>query len=346
MSIVPELKRNMTDMLRILLDNYRRDLLPFIVQHASEDTDYRSWLLLAAERDHQFVWKDILQYYEPVTNQLLDCIADYDAISIFKEYFIHRRLEVTSLDYYPSPGASFKRDSLSVCSLDADLEAVEIDKLDYILDRAISRRSSKVIAEIEKLLVVDWRRKLLACIDGYTVADRRKYTSVCLSKLDSDADLYSMLARATDRYVAIAILHDKRIRVEKLSVQEVQRLYRLVGTGTVRIAIESNDERISSYLSGTDTYSFVLRYLVFKSRDKESMLDWLITAELDSVALAAASTLDYTVVWNEAIDPLRALFTSLLYPSLSIREIVELMKEAGYSYEGLEKSITLLNLAM
>ena len=177
-----------------------------------------------------------------------------------------------------------------------------------------------------------------------------------MSKLDANTDLYSILAKARHRYVARAVLReqlgcfeckeDKRIRVEKLYLWRMCYLYWLVKTGSVRIAIKDNEQRISAYLSSSNTYSFILRYLLFKKRDKESMLDWLIEAKLPGVALAAATALDSSQVWSEEIAPLRALFISLLYPRLTLWDMIELLQTEGYSGACLEKSITLLNLAM
>lgn len=119
-SIVPELKKkDMTDILRVVLNKKRMRLLPFIDQYVSEDTDYSSLLLLATQKDDNAILKYVLQHYEPLLNELLDSIAECDSINI--------------LDFL------------------VEKDGLEVDSLDYILDRAISSRSSKIIARIEQL---------------------------------------------------------------------------------------------------------------------------------------------------------------------------------------------------
>ncbi|CAH6420866.1 Hypothetical protein POVR2_LOCUS280 [uncultured virus] len=181
--------------------------------------------------------------------------------------------------------------------------------------------------------------------------------------MDSDIDLYALLERTQDRDVARAILHDNRIRVEKLSMSEAQRLHLLVDSRLVKTVRKSNEETIEHYLSSNDTYSLVLRYLLFKKRvasdgsnyiqnsdqrqrSGAAMLDWLTATRLDGVAEAAASTLDASLAWKEDIAPLRALFISLLYRKLDFLSILASLKAEGYSESQMSKSITLLNLAV
>ncbi|CAH6420862.1 Hypothetical protein POVR2_LOCUS279, partial [uncultured virus] len=345
-SIVPELnKEDMTCMLSLAIDTQRIDLLPFIEKYASEDTDYSSLLSLAAERDNVAGWWYVLQHYEPVGNELLDCIGDCDSINIFEEYYRNNGARASELGDVRASSRDKQAiyvPSLPTSKLGCKLAAPEISKLDYLLDRATSSRSSKMIDRIEQLIVVDWKQKLAAWVEGDTITGRRTYTSVCLSKLDADTDLYSILAKATDSQVAMAILSNERIRVEKLSVAEAERLYKLVST-------REPNRTILAYLSSESTYSLALRYLLFKNRDRVAMLDWMIEAKLDGVAMAAACALDPSLEWNEEIAPLRAIFMSLLYlkpsPNLSLWDIA-LLKEEGYSSASLEKSITLLSLIL
>lgn len=180
-----------------------------------------------------------------------------------------------------------------------------------------------------------------------------------IDKLLSSTPIYSYS-------VAHLLLASPKLRVEKLTPEEVRLLLRYIKVDirdkiegfnlAVRLVTRSNRqlvrEQAQKRAEGDDIYSLVLRFILLKSPTSLELVHWMIDLRDRSLVLAARTLLeaglisggDATGREGDTLTPLRALMTCLLYPSLTVSDLISDMRDEQASMEELLLSIELVGV--
>lgn len=152
------------------------------------------------------------------------------------------------------------------------------------------------------------------------------------------------------------LLLDSRIRVEEMSAEVVESLYLALKKDSVFLnnvelgyrlgttIVQQYSRLTEQNLEGDDTCSLVLRQLILKRSKRSELMKWVLEVRREELIEAANHILAATVPNTYCVCVLRAMLLSMLYPTMDLREAIQLLKEDGYEGNTLADSAGLLGV--
>lgn len=155
--------------------------------------------------------------------------------------------------------------------------------------------------------------------------------------------------------VASILAKDDRIQVEQLNTAQLRILawalqgytYPIVQAmiGASKLIDRSLEARsIGQVLDGSSSSSMLLRYILFKRpSSKIALLDWIIAARRHVYAAAADRMLEAINLSNsKQLVPIEGLFLSLLYPKMSLEDVIYKLRQTGARDKDIERALWLV----
>jgi hypothetical protein len=249
-------------------------------------------------------------------------------------------------------------------SLNAAIRTRDIQIIEYLLTLVSpatkNNQTLKIAAssshEILELVLKDDR------IDPMTsLLEVIRHTSPALMKkklwtslTSNDIRLRSSGIREGDRDKSTDLLvRDSRVRTELLDSSTIRVIMWILsdftrdkedgfnrGNDLVGAELEL-DELEAIIEDGIDIYSDVLRHLFIKRPNAYELLDWMI--EMNDPSLReAARCVARNIMTRKCSSPLRSLLLSIVYPTLSLQELITCLRDEGISRENLILSARLV----
>lgn len=246
----------------------------------------------------------ILQHYlsenKPSDNELLECVSVAIANSAIR--VLVYLASIVELDWYQ---VTLRVLSEHICG-------------EEVLKYAFSRMSSKV--DLCEFLLISMDNKRAFSV---VLSDPRSHLEANLDKLVSAADGNYDIIRliAADSRVRTEVLEEKTVRVMASTL--------LHPRDVSHVPLSS---LIAEDLIWSDACSLILRQMVLKRpKSDEELMDWMISLDNPVMTEASHSVLgDGRTRTRETIS-IRALFVAMLYPTLSLRSLVDQLKSDGYT---------------
>src|SRR6185436_15153568 len=76
-------------------------------------------------------------------------------------------------------------------------------------------------------------------------------------------------------------------------------------------------------------YSIVLRFVILKRPTARELVDWMIELKDQRLAIAAHNIIGDKLTLDPELLPLEALLVAMLYPTLSLEDLIADLKEEG-----------------
>lgn len=169
---------------------------------------------------------------------------------------------------------------------------------------------------------------------------------------------------ATDIWKAIALAQHDLVRVEKLDTAALRLLSHCLGPTLLdrvkgymlaeSLSRVKSREQLGRALERSDPYALALRFVFVKARSSDvvlvhqpaplEILDWMCETEEEGFRLAATSVVNDKISVTTELVPIRALMVCLLYPSLTLRGLLNWLREQGVTGEPLVRSARLAGL--
>ena len=316
----------------------RRDIYDKFEKYIDANVDIDQLFRTAIVTDNLEMYKYIQLAYGVEPDDLIEIIIEFDAINILKSYFTIYELteyELEQLLYRAMDSASMNVLKYLAAMVEPNwywtiLKYVHKCQTYYSEPNKLCLEYSVQQMEAESLhsLIIEAScpKKLFKMI----LDDVRYDPNQHLDELAARVDVESKFARV--------LASHPRVRTELLSSVAVEMIF----DGLSRRADLGDLEVSASDIAGNDTYSVILRQIVFKTPRPVELLDWMISLHNNDIAIAAV--LDKSIGYSKTIAPIRALLLSLLYPKMTRGVAIEALIDEGYWKRGtLDKSILLLS---
>lgn len=320
------------------------------------DQDDKLWLLLdAIDSDNLEMYLYMRERYPELSDDqgVLSRAAVRDKINVFR--YVFERSPRAGLLYLTFNGESGVSRVFSYL-----LPQVERPDWMELLQRAVDTGSLGIVEMIlprvdpsTDLTLVPW--------SGRHRDTSPQITALLLERFDPVPRIKEIVDKIGEKkarwYIpALSLLRDPRVKVQELPREVIRPLFVMLsdeadGNNTIyRSATGSLADRSmgeiyaadSDSIVGNDTYSLVLRELMFKRPSKTELLDWMASLDDPDLEQAAADVTEAVEWVPERLIPFNCLMLAMLYPTLTRREQVDQLTSAGLPGATLAETVALL----
>jgi hypothetical protein len=162
------------------------------------------------------------------------------------------------------------------------------------------------------------------------------YSDPMYSRQESDDNL-SKLIKATksapdSAEKLLVLIRSPKLRTEKLTAEQVKQLYM------------GNDADLLARMQNSDLIAQILRFIVLKQPTDRELLDWMISLKDKDIMLAARLVLgsESGLDVSSTVNIVRGLLLSLLYPTMTLDEVIDLLYDDGYSRGEIDETAMLI----
>lgn len=148
------------------------------------------------------------------------------------------------------------------------------------------------------------------------------------------------------------LVHDKRFRIEKLSIEVIRLLFwaleatmeENVNGFLLGALLASGDKYRRSEVQSTieqenNLFGIVLSFVLLKRPSNSELVEWMIELRNSKLILAAKNIVEGRGLPRDTeLIPIQALMSCVLYPSLTLQEVIEELRDQGASDDSLLKA--------
>ncbi|CAH6419574.1 Hypothetical protein POVR2_LOCUS79 [uncultured virus] len=196
------------------------------------------------------------------------------------------------------------------------------------LYRAIEEEYSRVIVKmaLDNIIITD-RDELELLVMASTRSASILNVVLSDERIDIESNIDQLLENVPYSELegtAMTIAQHPRVNLDTISVSTSGMLFSvlrpLIRELLEQIGLEEKEAR-DVLEDGTDLYSSILRYILFKRPSKVQLMDWLIEKRDIHLSLVASNVLEDKLSNKPELVPIETLFLVLLRPKTSIDEL-------------------------
>jgi hypothetical protein len=101
-------------------------------------------------------------------------------------------------------------------------------------------------------------------------------------------------------------------------------------------------EQLGRVLERDGMYSMILRVILIKQPSGSQLLDWMVGMRDKKLSLAAESVISDSECSDLELLPIRALILSILYPTLSVQDLVTDLRTEGANPDTIARAARLV----
>lgn len=234
-------------------------------------------------------------------------------------------------------------------------------------EATVSREMFALVLSDPRIDPSAYIREIIEASRRVSPADRALLESIAsnpaLTVAEAYTDLEPFLEIGTDHHmeaeaVADLLVRDSRVDIERLDESTLRLMFwslqshvadRVKGFQKARGMVGS--DWMESLEFGDllemkdDLYAKLSREIVLKRPSNEELIDWMIAqtgADRETFAFAAGGVLDDVLEPDEDITPIWALLSVALYPSLTLEQLVNRLRESSVDQETITRSAQLI----